>query len=411
MSSNLAGPMQHPCRLVAHAAPRRFAFVVATMVAAACDAPIDSPPGTDRPTLRIIDTIHLEESDSSLLADTGPYFFVARTGQIYFPENQSARVLRYGARGALEMTFGRRGRGPGEFGLVGPALLVVDTMLLVEANFQRHIHVFSTATGRFLYSIPFVGINIWSAIATDDKLVWGHYDYAGRYTVMLASSDSVLRGPVANASPLRSSQHSKPEIFRAYPELDRWSVVPLVAWADTVVFGYGPTDWLVRATLDGDALDTIVVPVARRRGVPEEGLELFRAKDFQFEDAYEAISATVALWRSSNGEIVVWHQDGSLKVSQRPFKMHITGKAWVSLLSADLTRACVDAEVTTPGTDRPRLALKGDTLYVFDQVMDSLDSGSIQSVVYRYHLSSEGCDWLRVPRRGSGIADWRRQRQ
>jgi hypothetical protein len=139
------------------------------------------------------------------------------------------------------------------------------------------------------------------------------------------------------------------------------------------------------------------VPVARRRGVTSEGLELFRAKAFSMEDAYKAISATAALWRSSSGEIVVWHQDGSLEISRRPFKMHITGKAWISLLSADLTRACVDAEVTTPGTDRPRLALKGDTLYVFDQVMDSLNTGIIQSVIYRYHLSSEGCHWIPLP--------------
>jgi hypothetical protein len=372
--------------------------MVAACVAASCRAPVESPPTTDRPTLRRIDGILLEETDSSLLADPGPYFAVDPTGRLYIPDNQAGKVQRYRPNGELDLTFGRRGQGPGEFGFVGPALLVTDTLLLVEANFQRRIHIFSTVTGKFLYSVPFVGINISSAVATDDRLIWGHYDYFGEYTVMIARADSVLRGPLPNAPPLRSSQHPRPEAFRIYPELDRFSVVPLIAWADTVLFGYGPTSWLVRATLDGTPLDTFVVPAARRLGVTAEGLELFRAKDFKIEDAYRAISATYAIWRASTGEIVVWHQDGSLAIS-RPFKMHITGTAWISLLSADLTRACVDAELTTPGTDRPRLALKGDTLYAFDQMMDSSTTGSIRSVIRRYHLSSMGCTWLPIERK------------
>jgi hypothetical protein len=101
---------------------------------------------------------------------------------------------------------------------------------------------------------------------------------------MLAHADSVLRGPVAKAAPLRSSQHPRPEAFRTYPKLDRFSSVPLVAWADTVLLGYGPANWLVRATLDGTPLDTLTVPAVRRRGVTPEGLELFRAKDFKIEE-------------------------------------------------------------------------------------------------------------------------------
>jgi hypothetical protein len=217
---------------------------------------------------------------------------------------------------------------------------------------------------------------------------------------MVASRDSVLQGSLASALTLRSSQHPSHDVFRTYPELDRFNLVPLVAWADTVMIGYAPTDWLLRARLDGTALDTITVPVARRRGVPSEGLELFRAKAFSMEDAYQAISATFALSRLPGGEIVVWHQDGSLKVSRHPFKMHITGTAWVSLLSPDLSWACVDAEVTTLGTDRPRLALKGDTLYVFDQTMDDTAGGSIRSEIRRYHLSSAGCKWRSTARPG-----------
>jgi hypothetical protein len=390
--------MQRPFRLAAQPASRRFAFAAAALVLLACNAPVDSPAPTDRPTLRLIDSIFLQESDSSLLSDPGPYFVIDEQGRMYIPDEQSGRIQRYGAHGEFEMTFGRRGRGPGEFGFVGPVLLVVDTMLLVEANFQRRIHVFSTVSGNFLYSVPFAGINIWSAVATEDKLIWGHYDYNGPYTVMLANADSVLHGPIVDAPVLRSSQHVRPEVFKDYPELDTFSSVPLVAWADTVVFGYGPTDWLVRATLDGTAIDTFTVPVARRRGATREGLELFRMKDFRIEDAYAAISAAVALWRSSKGEIVVWHQDGSLE-RPSPNKLLIAGTAWISLLSADLTRACVDAEVTTPGTDRPRLALRGDTLYVFDQLMDDAASGTIRSVIRRYHLSSEGCTWLPLARK------------
>jgi hypothetical protein len=138
VSSNLAGPMCPPFRLVACSASRRFAFLAASL-ASACTTPVDTPPTTDRPTLRLIDSVLLEETDSSLLADPGPYFVVDPTGRMYIPDNQAGKVQRYRPNGELDLTFGRRGQGPGEFGFVGPALLVADTMLLVEANFQRRV--------------------------------------------------------------------------------------------------------------------------------------------------------------------------------------------------------------------------------------------------------------------------------
>ena len=94
----------------------------------------------------------------------------------------------------------------------------------------------------------------------------------------------------------------------------------------------------------------------------------------------------------------MWYYDGSLE-TPAPNKFHLTGIGWLRILSPDLTRACVDAEVSSPGTDRARLTLRGDTLYVLDQVIAAPALGSIRSVIRRYHLSSEGCDWLPLKRR------------
>ena len=112
--------MQRPFRLAAYPASRRFALVMAALAAAGCRGLIDAPSSTDRPTLRLIDSILLEEADSTLLSDPGPYFLIDRIGRMYIPDEQSSRIQRYAANGGYELTFGRRGRDPANSGSWDP---------------------------------------------------------------------------------------------------------------------------------------------------------------------------------------------------------------------------------------------------------------------------------------------------
>lgn len=369
---------------------------LAASVAACGPAPV---PTTDRPSLTLLDSIVLQETDSTLLADLGPYVTIDTEGDLYVTEQQSSRVLRFRPSGQLATVYGRRGRGPGEFGFVGPVVLVVDSLVLVEANFRGRIQLFDRESGNYLRSVPFTGVNLTAGVATGTHFVWGNMRRTADRTVMVARRDSVL-GPLASQRPaLAPTLHPMPPEYHRYPDLEGFYLVPVAAWGDTMAVGFAAVNWIVRSRLDGTTIDSVDVPIRRRRGVSPSALEAFGARPFDFERAYEALSLTYAIWRLPDKSFVLWYQDGSVEVSA-PGRMQITGRAYVSVLAPDLTAACVDAEVEARGTNRPRLAMRADTLYALDQMLDVAARTGLRTVVRRYLLSVAGCAWEPTHRRG-----------
>lgn len=89
--------------------------------------------------------------DSALLRD--PRTLVATAdGHIAVLDRKPARLLLFGADGALRRTIGREGPGPGEYGDFGELLLVGDT-LVVNDRAQSRL-VFFTLDGAHLRTVP-----------------------------------------------------------------------------------------------------------------------------------------------------------------------------------------------------------------------------------------------------------------
>lgn len=373
-------------------------LALAALLASAACSPTGRSRTTDRPRLIPLDSVILQEVDTALLADLGPYATVDDDGALWVTEQQSSRVLRFQPSGRLAMVLGRRGRGPGEFGYVGPVILVTDSLVLVEANFRGQIQAFHRTSGSYLGSIRFSGVNITSAAATPSHLIWGNLQWSADRSVMLMPRSPLPRGDRGEVSPFRSTLHALPRQYRTYPELERFYLVPLTAWRDTMVVTFAAVNWLVRSTIDGAAMDTAYIPIQRRRGVTPSALEIFGALPLDFERAYRAISLTYALWRLPDGRIVVWHQDGTVKPADQS-RLEIEARAFVSVLSPDFRSACVDAEVPPPSGGRPRLAMRADTLYSLDQLLDTAAPTGLRTVVRRYLVSTDGCTWLPTDRR------------
>jgi hypothetical protein len=202
----------------------------------------------------------------------------------------------------------------------------------------------------------------------------------------------------AAESAVVASFAGRPSEYDRYPLLNEWDDMKVVSFEDGPVLAIGGSDRLVRYSRDGVVHDTIKVAVVGRRGVKQETLErLFTRRPQTAAEARRlsdetgrAISALLGLWKMPDGSLLVWYQDPHFENGGRVLK----GVAFLSIVTRDGSRACVDAAVEAPGSGRPRLDVKGDTVLVLDQVVPAGGEPRVTTVVRRYLLDTSECEWL-----------------
>lgn len=103
-------------------------------------------------------------------------------------------------------------------------------------------------------------------------------------------------------------------------------------------------------------------------------------------EVLESASVLYSIWRLPDGSLAVLHQDHRVLDYQN---FILASSTYVSLLSPDLSRACVDY-LLLETEDRPRFAWRGDTLFAaFHEVTDDEASLRLQG----FGIDSSGCDW------------------
>ena len=133
-------------------------------------------------------------------------------------------------------------------------------------------------------------------------------------------------------------------------------------------------------------VDSVSLPVRYRRGIPPTLVEELRGRRFDARKLFGSVSGLYGLSRTPDGHFVAVHLDPTLHSGNR-----ITGRLFVSLLSPDRSRACVDREISVSDVSQPLVALRGETLYVVEQHVEG-ESGS-STTVTTYRVTPEGCDW------------------
>jgi hypothetical protein len=105
-----------------------------------------------------------------------------------------------------------------------------------------------------------------------------------------------------------------------------------------------------------------------------------------------AVSALTEMGEGVHDRVILIHQDYRLVSpdSAVPFE----SRAWVSLVSAGLDSACVDAELPFPGSHWPRVTVRGDTVFALDQVAPEADALTNRTVIRRYLVSDASCRWI-----------------
>jgi len=350
-------------------------------------------------TSQLVDSVVLQEDSATLLSNPAMTFTATSDGSLFIPDLELNHVRVYNGRGEVRGHLGRSGGGPGEFLAVGTFGVGRDSLLLQSDGGGTRLNLYDSRSLAYRGQIPYEGYFSWISPAREGFLV----GLLGSYGVATLSWDRIaaaLQG--SQVAPLRADKVDRPVEYRRYPLLNSWQDVKVVENGKGLLTLFGGTDYLLALNGSGTT-DTIPVPICQRRGAPKARLERWFARPpgtsaeaKAVRDATDnTISAVLGLWRRPNGEFLIWFQDPTFEQDGRVFK----GVAYLTVLSADLQRECIDARFEAPGTDRARLTMSADSVFVLDQVSADQDGGTVRTVVRKYLLDLSSCRWVQVRHR------------
>jgi hypothetical protein len=115
-------------------------------------------------------------------------------------------------------------------------------------------------------------------------------------------------------------------------------------------------------------------------------MRLQRAKQkFQF-----LASAPIAMHLWASGHIATLEAD--IEQVKPPPKPEYGSRYFLSLLSPDLSQACLDVELPSKSDAVAPPVFVGDTVYVLSRMITENDK--VRNVLHAFRISLEGCEWI-----------------
>lgn len=334
-----------------------------------------------------LDTIRLEEDQSTYLTqprDLAP----DPSGGWFVLDSRDPKVLSYSEQGRLRGVIGSEGEGPGEF-RTGDALFTVGDTLGVAASNPGVLIFYSGSTGEDLGQVR-LPERVHRAVVRGDTL-W-----------LDARSFTERTGLLRLVSPYEHGERLVP-LPDEYDGSDGGAVgvlagafpsASVAVGRNQLLIGYQPLGHLLATNRAGTVTDTIRIPALRRRGTPsdlrEALMETMRENYFRI---FSVASTLEDVHHLPDGSFAVVHLDYRPVESRE--QLPPTGQLYVSLLSPDLERVCLDLEVPLDPEARPVIGFEADTLLVLQRVIRP-DLG-VDTFIVRYRLDPEGCEWRGLP--------------
>lgn len=328
-----------------------------------------------QPHLEVRDSIHLEQTVGALL---GLPTAVSPDGSGYLVvDAQQPHVFRFDENGRFVQRYGREGEGPGEFKKAAAAIPYGSDQILVFSWSPPAAQAFHRNSAEFIERFD-LSLPVENVLVRGDRVWISGPRYASRtgLRVLTLGGDDE-----AHLAPL-------PDAFReAGPLGGIFPSVPFAVWGDTVMVGFEPSNSLLLLVDDGSVLDTIDVPIERRRGVPDDAtsrlLEAMRSG--RYANVFGVLSTLRAVHRNQDGSTTLVHYD------HRPEGPPVTSEVYVSVLSPDRQRACVDARVPLGPDSSPAIGFRGDELLVLEQVIEGLEA---VPVLRSLRVDVSACSWI-----------------
>lgn len=350
---------------------RLTATVMAACLAASqgCNAG-DAERDARSPILKKLQPVALYESDSLYVGKPASLVVDQETGALYVSDGFWGRVLAFSPSGQLTRAYGKRGKGPGE--MVGPGALGLVADELLVADVGRSLLVrYSRAGGEFRGAVRYDGAL--TSITPHGDSVWLGLQNRRRKTSLGVWA--------AGAPAIRYSGELPREFLDSEPLAGIYNGIQVLKLSDTLtVVGFMGLNRLLRARADGRTVDTMAVPVSRRRG---EMKDVVRSLDrLDFPEMFSANSSLFKLHQLPGGSLAAIHYDQ--KIDGELIKADV----FLSILSRDLRAACADHRIEVNTVTQPYTAFRGDTLFVIQQ---RVDGEKVSAFVDRYLVDEKAC--------------------
>ena len=327
-------------------------------------------------TLVPVDSVRLEESDASFIASISG-FAVSSAGRFYVSDKGNLVVHEFAANGHRLRTFGRRGRGPGEF-LIPTAMAVIGDSLLI-VNGSASLQAFDLRTGR----------HVWERVVpqvhrADAFVSRGGWLYFPSFDALRHTSVGRIAGPtdsVAHGGPFPAPYGRNQLIDGAFSNL---SVA--VAGSDSVVTAFHASDFVFIGRFGRTEHDSVHIPRISRNGarpdiMSKAGLDVAALQPYVY-----ALSIPFALGVLRASDIAVVHVDQTL------LNGRVAGTLFVSVVSLRTKKACADASVPLLSDPPAWPAFRGDTLLLVQQGEST--SGRPEVLVRKYTIRTANCRWV-----------------
>lgn len=353
-------------------------------VAVAAAPPLAAQPAG--PALILEDSVVLQEKDDNFLGRPME-MFVGDDGSIFVIDALAGSVLRFGRSGRHIRTYGRRGEGPGEFSHIGIGGFASSGVLgVADGNPPTHqeLEFFDLRSGEHVSRVDALGLV--TALAAHDRQLWVGTIDPGTWKTLAAKPIRTLLG---GSGPITPDRVPVPKPYMVNELImGMLGVVRLHIGEDDLVVGFSGSPFVLRATHEGEVLDTIPLLAARRRGVPDEDrfIESMRLDDeTTYEELFRVASVLVNLSRGS-GYVFTVHADSELHGQQ------VTNeRMYISSLKEDGTDQCPDTPIPTSDVGQPATAFQGSSLFVLDQRIEDEGPQRLRTVVRRFTVDPLNC--------------------
>ncbi len=351
------------------------------LLAAACDAGGTRNGTAPAPELRPIDSLVLREEPGAPIGMIRG-FAVTASGELVVADDQQGRLLVFARDGSLSRTLGRRGEGPGEWS-AGPYLSYpLDPAHLIVSEGSA-ITVVSIADGSERWSLPATPL---------DQLIQPVNGFVVRRAVDRERRSTLSRFP---ASP---DSAQEPSFGGPFPFplgrsnlLDRFLSWPNAAGygRDSIAAVVSGSDFLFIGPFEGP-FDSIAVPARVRRGAMPEVMAAVRDDDpgSMMRAAYKSSYPLNIAELPTAGHVALvlldhdFPGDASAEVA----------RLYLSVVDVPRRRACVDARIPAPTDPLAYTVIRGDTLLVLTQEVDTAGTAS-RTMVRRYGIDTHDCAW------------------
>lgn len=370
----------------------RLTASVALVVTMTAVAPVASPqvgrflsaqPG---PTLVLEDSIILRETDDHPVGQPVSLITVD-DGSFVIADGYSNSVLHFDSGGRFLRNFGQKGEGPGEFEFVSYAGFVAGDVVGIGDDHAFELELFELGSGAHIGAVK-MGSLIEAYVVRGNTVWFVGIDAESSTTLGAVELDDLLATASGGGSDGTTLSPDRVGVPRIYTENDvvmgMLSGVTFDVREGVAVVGFLASPSLLIVNSSGAVVDSLEVPVARRRGLLDEEEFLGMGRGPESTGIWGRISALVKVSHDSRGYVHTVHQESNYDPESRQMRATF----FVSSVKADGTRACPDTLVPTSDAGLAELTLDGDRLRVLDQ---RLAGSGVRTVVRTFRIDPDDC--------------------